>query len=142
MSMKRSVPSVQSGLFLGLVACTCWFVGCSGGGVEPPTGSVSGKVTYNGEPLTNGLVLFSNEQMGVGVSAELSSSGTYQVESLRTGEYQVAIQPPTGPSPMEEAEGAKRETLNLDIPDKYLDLQTSGLTASVNEGENTANFEF
>ena len=135
MSMKRNGPGARSGLFLGLVAAACWLAGCAGG---PPTGSVSGKVTCNGAPLSAGVVLFSNPQTGVGASAGLDTSGAYRIESIQTGQYQVAIQPPPPPAPheMEQAAAAPRSS----VPQKYQDPKTSGLTATVNEGPNTRDF--
>ena len=136
MSMKRSVLNARLAAFFGLLACTCWCAGCGSG--APPAGSVSGNVTYNGQPLASGVVIFENEKTGVGASAELDSSGTYRIESIRTGQYQVAIQPPSAPPPEEMEQGAEAPKLN--IPDKYLNPQTSDLTATVNEGTNTADF--
>ncbi len=135
--MRRRLLNGRLMLFLGLLTSMCWMMGC--GPAEKPTGSVSGKVTYNGEPLTKGSVLFVNEETGIGASGQLDTSGTYTIASIRTGEYQVAIQPPPAPSPDEMEEGAQPE--KLDIPEKYLSPQTSGLTATVTEGENTADFE-
>ena len=122
-------------LWMGLLTCTCCWIGCGGG---EPSGSVSGKVTYNGEPLTTGGVLFVNRDTGVGASAQLDASGNYRVLSLRTGEYQVAIQGPRAPSPAEVAKGAQLE--KPDVPDKYLDPQTSGLSATITAGENSVDF--
>jgi hypothetical protein len=133
--MAQSSLRARPTFVLGLVASTCWFVGCGGG---PPTGSVSGKVTQDGVPLTAGLVLFSNEEKGVGAGAELDTSGTYQIESIETGEYQVAVQPPPAPPPHEMEQAAVAPRTN--IPKKYQDPKTSGLTATVQEGANSAHF--
>ncbi|MDI9445306.1 MAG: carboxypeptidase-like regulatory domain-containing protein [Planctomycetota bacterium] len=127
----------QSALALSAIACALWCGGC--GSSEPPTGQVAGKVTYQGEPVTKGVVTFVNSETGIGASSELDSSGAYRIESVRAGDYQVAIQPPSAPSPEEMAEGAKAE--KSPIPAKYHDPQASGLTATVNEGANTADFD-
>jgi hypothetical protein len=127
----------QSALALCAMACVFWCGGCGSG--ELPTGQVAGKVTYKGEPLTKGVVTLVNSQTGIGASSELDSSGAYRIESVRAGDYQVAIQPPPAPSPEEMAEGAKVE--ESPIPAKYNDPKASGLTATVNEGVNTADFD-
>ena len=134
--MKRVVPSVQRVSVICLLACSFWLVGCSR---EAPTGAVTGTVTYDGAPVTKGVVVLTNPDSGIGASGALDASGRYQISSVRTGEYQVAIQPPPAPSPEEMAAGEKMET--LDIPDKFQSAQTSGLTATINEGENTADFQ-
>jgi len=111
--------------------CVSWSIGC--GPAEPPSGSVSGKVMYNGQPLTSGIVTLVNENSGVGASVEIDSSGGYHIQSIRTGEYDVAVYnrpPPPG-----------GKFVKLNIPEKYQDLQTSGLIVTVKEGENTADLQ-
>ena len=133
--MRQNIPSVRVVLLTGCLICACSWIGCGQGN---PTGSISGKVTHNGEPLTTGVVMFLDSDAGIGASAELDADGVYEVLSLPTGQYQVAIQAPPAPSPEEVASGAQLE--KLEIPDKYLDPQTSGLTATITEGENSADF--
>lgn len=50
----------------------------------------------------------------------------------------MVIQPPSAPSPEEMAEGAK--AVPSKIPPKYQAPESSGLKATVNQGENTADF--
>ncbi len=124
-------------VLLGLLACVSWYVGC--GSSAPPTGSVSGKVTYNGKPLTTGVVTFINEKAGSGASGDINASGDYRIALIRTGEYNVAIhRRPPAPGGKTIVNGNMR--LRLSIPEKYQDHQTSGLTATVKEGNNTADF--
>jgi len=127
----------QSALVLGAAACLFWSGGC--GPKELPTGQLTGKVTHHGQPLAKGVVTLVNSQTGIGASSPLDASGAYRIESVRTGNYQVAVQPPPAPSPEEMASGAKVEL--SPIPPKYQDPQASGLTATVNEGANTADFD-
>lgn len=117
-------------------SAVCW-AGC--GPQELPAGSLTGKVSLKGEPLSGGMVTIINSDTGIGASGEIDSSGRFRIDSARTGTYQVAIQPPAAPTPDEMAAGAKPES--SPIPPKYQDPQTSGLTATVNEGSNEANFD-
>ena len=133
--MRRISASVPVAAVLWCAAWACWCAGC-GPGVQ--TGSVSGKATYAGKPLTVGVVTFVNRETGIGASAPLDASGSYQVPSLKVGQYQVAVQPPSGPSPEQVEHGEK--AAKLDIPDKYFNPQSSGLTATVKQGQNTADF--
>jgi len=132
--MKRNVLSWRLANCLGLLVCVCWCTGCGSG--EPPTGSIAGKVTFKGQPLTTGVITLVNEEAGLGASGELDVSGNYRIESIRTGQYKVAVHNP--PPPPES--GAVPKNWKLSIPEKYQDVETSELTATVNEGENTADF--
>ena len=109
--------------------------GCSQG---QPTGSVAGKVTLGGAPLTAGAVQFTNQAAGVGATVELDTSGSYQLETLPVGEYQVAIQPPPPPAPHEMDRPAPPRNA---IPAKYQTVETSGLNATITQGANTADFD-
>lgn len=131
--MRQSVFRARFAVLLGLLTCMSLLVGC--GASAPPTGSISGKVTYHGQPLTIGVVTFINEKAGSGASSELDASGSYRIAMIRTGTYNVAIcrRPP---APGEKMIGDGR----LSIPEKYQDHQTSGLTATVKESTNTADF--
>ena len=131
MYINRSITSTPAALFIVLLACVSWSIGC--GPAEPPSGSVSGKVIYNSKPLTSGVVTLINEKSGIGASVKIDSSGGYHIQTIRTGEYAVAVHsvpPPPG-----------GKFVKLDIPEKYQDLQTSGLSVTVEEGENTADLE-
>ena len=104
-------------------------------------GTVSGKVTFQGEPVSEGLVLLTNTEQGIYVSAELRPDGSFDVVTaggfgLVPGTYQVAVTPPRVefPSDPREAPPIIREHPN--IPAKYHDATTSELTFNVKEGEN------
>ena len=133
--MTRISLGAQMAILLAFSACMGWCTGC--GPVGPPTGSVSGRVTYNGQPLATGVVTFINEKTGSGASSDLDSSGSYHIESIRTGKYNVAVH--RHPPPLSE-DPRVFENWKLSIPDKYQDTQTSGLTVTVEEGRNTADF--
>jgi hypothetical protein len=80
-----------------------------------------------------------NSKLGVGGSGTLDESGTYRVSGeLRTGEYEVAVQPPPPPAPHEMPKTPAPPTVN--IPQKFQDSNTSGLKATVKPGPNTADF--
>ncbi len=132
--MKRN-PFLALACLIALAVLPAFLAGCSGG---QPTGSVSGKVTLGGAPLTAGCIQFTNQASGIGESAELDASGTYQVAALPLGEYQVAITPPPPPAPHEmDQPGPSR----VNIPGKYQDVKTSGLSATITPGANTAEFD-
>ena len=87
--MKRYLFNTRTAVLLGLLACVSLPIGCRAS--APPSGSVSGKVTYNGQPLTIGVITFINEKAGIGASSDIDASGNYHIVSIRTGEYNVAV---------------------------------------------------
>jgi hypothetical protein len=130
---------------LALVAFTV--AGCSGE-APPDTVPVSGKVTYKGNPVTSGQVLFQPMQ-AVGEAATtglvrpavgtIGSDGRYSMKSfgegegVLPGEYEVAvISYADEPTPEEYAEGAVRK---LAIPERYTNGKTSGLKRQVAAGD-------
>jgi hypothetical protein len=93
--------------------CTMWIVrfwtvapllllvatagGC--GEAEEPTGSVTGRITYGGEPVMFGSVCFRDEQRGMIAATRLRNDGAYSLyfaggTDIPVGEYVVTIEPP------------------------------------------------
>ena len=98
------------------------------------TSKVTGAVIYKGAPLTTGTVNFFSADTGAAGSTEILGTGEFVFpESLQTGTYQVYLSP-TPPGPPEN--GAPPPTIvPLEVPEKYLKLETSDLKATVNPGE-------
>jgi hypothetical protein len=123
--------------------------GC--GPAAPPTGTVSGLVTYKGQPLTAGTVTFRNDDKGlVAGGLLLGSDGRYELLSggrkqIPVGEYTVVISPPETylPNAAEQEAGTASSPAPTpadvlrQIPKKYRAPQTSGLKFTVNPGSNT-----
>ncbi|MDB5339948.1 MAG: hypothetical protein JWN70_5567 [Planctomycetaceae bacterium] len=105
--------------------------GCGGSG--KPEGSVAGKVTYNGNPVTSGTVNFLSTA-GVGAQAKINN-GAYQVNGpLATGEYSVYVAPPL---PTPQPPGTKPvPPPKFEVPAKYQDAKQSGLKVTVKAGRN------
>ncbi|MDB5341216.1 MAG: hypothetical protein JWN70_6835 [Planctomycetaceae bacterium] len=120
--------------------------GCgSSGPPAPKVGTVSGKVKFKGEPVKEGQVLFEDPTQGQLAGANLKSDGTYYVTTaeggLRVGTYgvkvtavPVASDPVMNPKPVPPADPAN-------IPKKYRNAKTSGLTLVVKQGGNTYDIE-
>lgn len=104
--------------------------GCGSG---KPEGSVSGKVTYQGNPVATGSVNFLSTA-GVGAQAAISN-GTYSVNGpLATGEYSVYV---AAPLPTPQPPGAKpTPPPKFEVPPKFQDAKTSGLKVTVKTGKN------
>jgi hypothetical protein len=102
-------------------------------------------VTYEGRPVKDGLVLFSNDELGIHMTAEIDQ-GRYEVVTSRArglppGEYQVAIAPPIVDHPVGPIQEPPRPLISRDIPERYHDARTSGLSVGLVDGDNTADFE-
>jgi hypothetical protein len=117
--------------------------GCDRG---PPIGEVTGKVTFRGQPVTEGRVSFSHVAAGYGADALLESDGTFSVVTdeggLLIGDYRVAVSPlvvQDSSDPNTPPVGVEKPA--RDIPKKYRNDSTSGLTASVVEGKNEFAFD-
>ncbi len=109
-------------------------VGWEGPTKQPTTGpgTLSGRVTLNGKPVT-GIRLIVTEQGGSrGVSTTVYGDGTYSV-TLPPGSYQVAIDP--GSLPKEPKQ------IPPQIPRHYTNRNTSGLRAEVRPGSQVVDFD-
>lgn len=75
-----------------IFAVSAWLLIVPGCGDDVDTTMVSGKVTYQAQPLANGFVTFFPER-GHPVNTAIDSTGAYTAE-LPAGEYRVAIEAP------------------------------------------------
>ncbi len=120
-------------LFLLLGVC---LLGC--GGPKKVLGRVAGTVTFEGQPVTDGLIVFANREKGVFILAELGPDGSYKAETadgfgLPPGTYQVSITPPVSDAPVGEMPKMPEPGAYDNIPEKYRRPETSGLTLEVKE---------
>lgn len=135
--MNLNHVSYRMMLAFGSCLLASYLIGCGSGG--PPSGTISGKVTLNGQPLSTGVVVFSNAAAGIAADAELNASGEYRLDTpIPAGPYDVAVQPPPPPPPDQLEQAAARP--KSPIPEKYLTPETSGLKATIQAGKNTADF--
>ena len=126
----------KSGLLLLFTA------GCQG------TGSVSGKVTFQGKPLVYGTVLLIGSD-NASVQAEIQKDGQYSASGLAAGEVMIAV---NSPNPKGVAVYAGWKDPNkkpppfevpgwFAIPPKYENVTTSGLTFTIKRGSNSFDIE-
>lgn len=141
--------------------------GCTGSSKTPCT--VSGKVTYKGQPVTGGSIAFnptSEDQQGM-YGYDIKPDGTYEgTSSLPVGEYIVVIDTESlNPNKAKQdagGMGGKNEKMQqmyrekmkqmgkggnppqgtyVQIPKKYSDKKTSDLKAKLTSGKNVKDFE-
>lgn len=130
----------SAALLLAVAAAGC---GSSG----PQTGRVSGKITHKGEPLTKGNITFvPNAPDTPNAVSPIGPDGTYELTTSEygrgavVGDYKVAI---SGLAPSDILDYIPKEPVARKSPlsPKYEDTNTSGLTAKVERGSNTYNFD-
>ncbi len=123
--------------------------------VHPPTYAVTGVVTYNGDPVEGAQVAFVAAGGGQGAAGTTDADGKYTLttyeagDGAEAGEYGVKImkfsKPPKAEGGGEEEyTGAAEDDAWVptnELPAKYADPSTSGLTATVGESATTADFE-
>jgi hemoglobin len=83
--------------------------------------AVSGKVTHNGKPLTDGTVQLRGPD-GKGYSAKVKADGTYELKGIKAGEYKVTVE-------------------GTDVPKKYSDVKTTPLAVTVSDKAGTYNLD-
>lgn len=144
--MNQQKQVFMSGLILAILSLT----GCGGVSTLPEgeTGTVTGKVTFNGKSVPEGTaIVFLHKDKGIAASSAIAADGTYALRMRReapvlVGDYQIGITPPTV-----ELTPAEAEAVNMgktipekewpEIPKKYRNPETSGVTFNVKAGENT-----
>jgi hypothetical protein len=132
-------------------------------GCQPPTGTITGKVTYQGKALPAGNIAFVHPERG-GVSTQIRD-GAFTIDKVPTGETQIAITSPAPPKgapaampggpkdkgagggPPKDAlppgvkYGQREEIQYMKIPDHYADPKTSTLTHTVKSGKQEYNVD-
>jgi hypothetical protein len=135
--------------------CTAFLVGC-GSGKKNTT--LTGKVLYNGNPVTGGQMAFYPAEGG-GIPVTIASDGTYTAVGLPPGEVTVTVETesinpnrkvPTygGPgrqggvvSPMPQGANTGSSGTYVKIPEKYAKKETTDLKFSVEAGDQTKDIE-
>jgi hypothetical protein len=93
------------------------------------TTTVRGKISYNNNPVTFGVINFKAAE-GQPLGGEINPDGSYQFE-LPLGDYQVRIDsPPQMPAGYKEGDPLP-QLPPRQAPARYANFATSGLTATI-----------
>jgi hypothetical protein len=129
--------------FLALIASS---TGCAAG-----KGDLTGKVTFNGKPVTSGTVQAFLPD-GTNKTSDIAPDGSYKLLDLPAGTVKLGVSSPNPKKRYEELLGfAKTEEQRkavpqpdpalvkswVALPDSFESPDSSGLSATVNKGENT-----
>ena len=136
----RYSANINSATLVGLALLLTAGLAFSGCKQPEKLGKIGGKVTFQGQPVTEGMVLFSCIDKGVNMTAPLKEDGSYEIimakgAGLPLGAYKVCVSPPPVFYPIgTKAPSQPKQYPN--IPAKYRNYQTSGLTMNIEDGEN------
>ncbi len=130
-----------------LLACSC--------STQRPAAPARGRITFNGEPLRLGSVLFVPTEPGPTAQANLTSEGEFVLTTYEPGDgavigkHRIMVislaedglnRPDDLSEPQAPEEPGDPLPLISVIPERYGDVTTSGLTAIVAAGENRFDF--
>jgi hypothetical protein len=137
----------MSRLLHGLAACLLVFAllgaGCGG---PRGKGTVSGKITVGGKPLSKGLITFLSQVGNKDSYNAAIVNGEYQTGEIPVGPATIVILPAMRASPNTPPEEAKSGDLipqgkpggskTMDVPEKYHSANTSALQTTIKPGVN------
>ncbi|HJZ58674.1 MAG TPA: hypothetical protein VKE74_27275 [Gemmataceae bacterium] len=144
MRQIRSAP-IRWTATAALAVALALAAGCGGG-----EGTVRGKVTVGGQPVTHGSITFLSEAGKRDSYTAGIVDGQYTTDPIPCGSTKVYISsrevPPGGPvgggSDLQATKKtAAKEKVVVVVPEKYGSPETSGLTYTVTRGSNTKDFE-
>jgi hypothetical protein len=128
-ALNRRVAGLGLAVVLAVAGC----------GAE--TGTVSGKVTFNGRPLTFGMVAFVSADGRV-ASCSIEPDGSYKIDKILVGPAKISVQSlppppqmtPLGPDGQPLPQVREKAKEYVPIPDHYKEPQQSGLAYTVEPG--------
>jgi hypothetical protein len=109
--------------------------------------NVSGRVTLDGQPLSDATISFTNLKQGFGASAIVGPDGAFEVITLkggmRPGTYSVAVMPlkPESPKVVGELQRQYSESKNGDMHDEAMMMEEGELGMSQNRPTNESEQE-
>ena len=131
--------------FVGFVIMALMLWGCGRSG--PKYWPVNGRVTFQGKPVAKASIRFVNLKLAIDVLAKLDADGRYEILSgkkmgLPEETYQVAVVPDVDTSNFKTTKGGLVVSTGPpppppNIPERYHEPDTSGLTLTVKPESNT-----
>ena len=129
-----------------------FLAGCGGVAGRPPLGRVSGNVTYNGQPVTSGSVIFTPSKGDSGghvATGPIGSDGSYSLTTFDTGDGAVIGQHVVTVEAREKMSGSPKDKQGritykpskMAVPDKYTNPAKTPFRYTVEPSGNTINLE-
>ena len=131
---------------LGLNMLALSLLTLAAGGCGRNTGSVSGKVSYQGKPLPGGYVNFMSEgENNTFKTSQINEDGSYSVSGLSVGPAKISVQGLSARRladlPGQGGKDQKVQQKQVFVPDKYGNTDTSGLKYEVKPGSQSYDIE-
>jgi hypothetical protein len=120
-------------------------------GCGKPTGSVSGKVIYKGQPLKGGTVVFVTADGKTGGRSDIAEDGTYSIAEVPVGAVKISVEtkslkpnanraregsaPKNMPPEAAGYKGGNTADRYIPIPERYSQVDTSELAYTVIAGK-------
>jgi hypothetical protein len=148
MSSVFRVVTPRCAIVALLVSVSLATAGCGG------KGDVTGKVSYNGQPLPYGNVQFQSANGSVHIG-DIQPDGTYTIKGVPTGSVKISVtcMDPAGVEFAKQMSAASKDPSNAKakptgkledfnkIPGQYNDFSTSELTFDIKSGTQTHNID-
>ena len=135
-SIFESIPLIHRSLWLPIWGLLFVAVGCDSG---PQTGTLTGTVTFNGQPYEDAAVMFIDMQSGQAAGTDIQSGGQFAItDPMPLGTYNVYLAPKSVPDEVDQPQAVM---MDKTVPQKYWNESTTDITVTVGEGENTAAIE-
>jgi hypothetical protein len=120
--------------------------GCAKSSLPGPTGTVSGRASYQNKPIPAGsAIVFVHKETGIIGTGVTNAEGDFQIrmregKQVLVGQYTVHIRPPGEPDPniMKFTRENVPPAWKL-VPERYWMSHTSAESFTVQEGPNTYN---
>ena len=138
---------------IGIAACCLLMASCKGNPtvyLETTDATLEGTVTYRGRPVPYALVIAAAPE-GQGTTpaatANADAQGRYRLTSVPLGQVEIGVNSEAGRGMMmgqmmAASQGAGGETPTfVDVPNKYFNPTTSGVTTTISDGPNTFDIE-
>lgn len=144
MNMSRLI---RIPICLGILCCLV-MASCSDvEKLELSNATLEGTITYQGKAVPYALVIVA--QKGArGVTAKADDGGRYKAEHVPLGQAQIGVNTDAGRGMMagqrmaKQNEGGGGATAQfVDVPKKFFEPTTSGITTTIVDGPNTYNIE-
>lgn len=139
---------LASGVMTVVIVSIMWAAGCS----PTTTGSVEGRVTFNGKSVGTGLVVFVAPDGHATLPAAVQADGTFRIPKVPIGLMRVSFDnppPPSFPAAVRSTGEEDPETTALReqakrfiaTPLRYKDPASSGLSFEIHGGVNTCHLD-
>ncbi|MFI4874477.1 MAG: hypothetical protein ACIALR_04040 [Blastopirellula sp. JB062] len=133
--------------YYALILVSLFVWGCSSKGFEGPTGTVEGKLTMKGKPLSPGTIVTFVSIEGFAASGKTDPEGKFSLmfrgtDQIPVSHYRVQLAParrseePQFDTDLSNHRRRDSARSKRPFPEKYSASTTSGLEVDVREGEN------